>query len=243
MLSLEQQNRWRDQYRDLHPGWRPATEVFAVRVRERLNDQFRLLDIGCGRGGLIEQLDHPLRLTTGIDPDFESLREYRLEGVPRAAAFSDWLPFMGDTFDIITAAWLLEHLKDPAATFSSVYRVLRPGGVFVFITPNARHPLTWANRVAGRFGRFQTSLVDRIYGRAAGDTFPTYYRANSLQTLKLQLTRAGFVMDRTDFVADPSYVAFNEFLFRFMSAVDDGLAEERRIHLVGVARKPDEKSA
>lgn len=242
MLSLDQQNLWRDQYRNSHPGWQPATEVFAAHVRERLNDKFRLLDIGCGRGGLIEQLEHPLRLTTGIDPDFDSLREYRLEGMPRAAAISDSLPFVSNTFNMVTAAWLLEHLKDPAATFSSVYRVLNPGGVFVFITPNARHPITWANRVAGRFGRFQTRLVDRIYGRAAGDTFPTYYRANSLQALELQLNRAGFIIDHIDFVADPSYVAFNEFLFRFMSAVDDGLAKERRIHLVGVARKPGEKS-
>jgi hypothetical protein len=36
MLSLERQNELRDQYRQLDPGWRPATEVYADLVEYRL---------------------------------------------------------------------------------------------------------------------------------------------------------------------------------------------------------------
>ena len=52
MLSLDKQNQWRDVYRAEHPEWRPATEVFARRVREHSKLESRLLDIGCGRGGI-----------------------------------------------------------------------------------------------------------------------------------------------------------------------------------------------
>ena len=237
MLNLDQQNWWRDQYRIAHPGWRPATEVFAARVDASLQPQARLLDVGCGRGGLIEQLGHPVHLVTGIDPDLPSLREHRLAGLPRAAASSDRLPFVDGSFDIVTAAWLLEHLENPLVTFSSICRILRPGGKFIFITPNSRHPLAFANRVAGRFGRLQAGLVNRIYDRAPDDTFPTFYRANSPQSLANQLTQSGMAIDSLEFVADPTYLAFNKLAFRVMSALDEILTTDRRIHIIGVARK------
>jgi SAM-dependent methyltransferase len=237
MLSLERQNEWRERYRAERPGWRPATELFAARVRAALPPGGRWLDLGCGRGGLVEQLTHPPALTFGIDPDLASLREHRLPALARAVSVSNDLPFGDKAFDVVTAAWLLEHLSDPPATFAAVVRVLRPGGAFVFITPNARHPLGWANRLAGRLGRLQGRLVDLIYGRAEEDTFPTAYRANSPQTLRHLTATAGLELEALDCVADPSYLAVNQAAFRAMSFIDDRLPADRHIHLVGVARK------
>ncbi len=237
MLSLDAQNKWRDEYRKRHPGWRPATELFAEQVRENLRPHSRLLDVGCGRGGLVEQLEHPLSQTVGIDPDFFSLAGHRLENLPRAVALSDHLPFISGVFDIITASWLLEHLVDPLRTFQAIGRVLRPGGVFIFITPNKRHPLTVANRFVGRLGSLQGRLVARLYGRAPEDTFATTYRANSTRELRALFAAAGLVPESITMVADPSYVAFNHLLFHGMSAVDKGLPQDRQIHIVGVARK------
>lgn len=238
MLSLDKQNQWRDVYRAEHPEWRPATEVFARRVREHSKLESRLLDIGCGRGGIFEQLDHPIAQSAGIDPDFSSLREHRLKHLPRAAALSDRLPFAGNTFDVVIASWLLEHLVDPERTFKAIAHVLRHDGVFVFITPNARHPLTIANRVAGRLGRLQGRLVNRIYGRAADDTFATFYEANTPRQLAILAQEAGLLIESLDLIADPTYMAFHSSLFRGMSLIDDYLPDNRRIHIVGVLRKP-----
>lgn len=237
MLSLEAQNKWREAYRQTHPGWRPATEVFAELVRHNLRPQSRLLDVGCGRGGLVEQLGHPLWQTTGIDPDFTSLWEHRLEDFPRAVAVSDCLPFVDSAFEVVTASWLLEHLADPIRTFRAISRVLAPAGSFVFITPNKRHPLTVANRMAGRLGRLQGRLVDRLYGRAMEDTFATFYRANTAADLNAICAASGLRLAAVSFVADPSYIAFNRFFFQGMSAIDARLETERQIHIVGVARK------
>lgn len=238
MLSLDRQNQWRERYRGEHPGWRPATEVFAAAVRAALPPDGRWLDLGCGRGGLVEQLPHPAARTFGIDPDWVSLQEHRLQALARAVAFSDDLPFGKDTFDVVTAAWLLEHLSAPARTFAAVGRILRPGGVFIFITPNARHPLGWANRLAGRLGGLQGRLVAALYDRAEGDTFPTTYRANTPTTLRVLAATAGLALEALEGVSDPSYLAVNETAFRIMTQIDDHLPADRRIHLVGVARKP-----
>ncbi|MEZ4595238.1 MAG: class I SAM-dependent methyltransferase, partial [Chloroflexota bacterium] len=88
MLSLDRQNAWREAYRASHPGWQPATELYADLVRQQLTPEARVLDIGCGRGGLVEQLEHPRENVVGIDPDWLSLREHRLN-LTSAVAFSD----------------------------------------------------------------------------------------------------------------------------------------------------------
>lgn len=237
MLSLDRQNKWREQYRLEHPGWHPATEVYAERVRDHLRPGDRLLDIGCGRGGLIEQLQHPISRTFGIDPDFASLRDHRLTSFPRAVAPGHHLPFRNGSFDVITAAWVLEHLVEPEAAFAAIARALRPGGAFIFITPNARHPLAWANNIAGKLGRVQGRLVDLLYGRAEDDTFPTAYKANTPKATAHLAARAGLAVASLDLITDPSYLAFNALAFRVMSGVDNYLPPDRQIHIVGVIRK------
>ncbi len=236
MLSLDQQNALREQYRAAHPDWQPATEVYADLVRAQLRPSSCVLDLGCGRGGLVEQLTHPLEQIAGIDPDWQSLSEHRLE-LPRAAAFSDAIPFRAGSFDVIFSSWLLEHLERPSRTFSEISRVLRPGGAFVFITPNKRHPLALLNRGLGRFARLQGRMVERFYGRAHADTFPTYYRANETAVLRELCHFHNLHLADLYTIPDPTYLAFSPALFRLMSWFEGKLPEKRRLHLVGLVKR------
>ena len=241
MLSLEQQNELRERYRRSNPGWRPATEVFADLVRQNMPPGARLLDLGCGRGGLVEQLEISLKHIVGVDPDVQSLREHRLAGrrppMARVAGFSEQLPFAAGTFDLIFASWLLEHLQRPALVFHQVGRLLRPGGAFVFITPNKRHPLSGLNRLAGRFAGLQGSAVQRLYGRAPEDTFPVSYRANTAAELR-ELARAGEMnLAQVEAIPDPTYLAFRPILLRLAGRLESSLAAGRGIHLVGYCRR------
>lgn len=52
MLSLERQNALRERYRAEHPGWRPATEVYADLVRAHCRPDSRLLDVDTDTVGL-----------------------------------------------------------------------------------------------------------------------------------------------------------------------------------------------
>jgi SAM-dependent methyltransferase len=236
MLSLDKQNRLREQYRQLNPGWRPATELYADIVRQHLHHEARVLDLGCGRGGLVEQLTHPLPQMIGIDPDWASLIEHRLD-LARVVGVSEQLPFAAGSFDVIFASWVLEHLERPSLTFHAIRRILRPGGVFVFITPNGRHPLTWLNRGLGRFAYLQRQIVKRFYGRAADDTFPPFYRANSVATLQRLFEQNGLSLARLHTIPDPTYLAFNRPFFRFMCWFESTLPQTRQLHLVGVAKR------
>ena len=235
MLDLTRQNSWREQYRAQHPNWQPATERYASWVRKSLTPESRLLDLGCGRGGLVEQLGHPLGRIVGVDPDFDSLHEHRL-ALPRAQALGQ-LPFADQSFDLVFASWVLEHWENPLQELQEIGRVLRPNGRFIFLTPHRNHPIIWLNRALAQFSQLQTWLVAQLYGRSAEDTFRLCYRGNWADDLSHLAEKAGLRLAELAFIEDPTYLAFTPQLFRLMCAWEKLISAESKLHLVGILQK------
>jgi ubiquinone/menaquinone biosynthesis C-methylase UbiE len=236
MLTLSRQNAYRDRYRALRPGWRPATEVYADLARGYAHAGARVLDAGCGRGGLSETLAGAVALAAGADPDHTSLVEHRAPSLRRARALLERLPYAGGAFDLVVCSWVLEHLADPGAALREIARVLAPGGRLVCLTPNARHPVVLANRAL--MGSWQRRLVRAFYGRAEADTFPARYRANTPSALARLAAGAGLQVVAVQCIEDPTYLAFNAPLFRLSVAFERALPRGLRVHLVGEFRKP-----
>lgn len=72
----------------------------------------------------------------GIDVDEDAIRyceERGLTHVSQAAA--DRLPFANETFELVTALDVIEHVDDDRAVFREALRVLRPGGEFLLTVP------------------------------------------------------------------------------------------------------------
>jgi SAM-dependent methyltransferase len=230
-LSLNRQNAYRERYRRHRPGWRPATEVYEVLIREHLRPDMHVLDIGCGRGGVLEQLGDLVAWPLGVDPDLSSLRQSRMPDLPRAVAFSDHLPFRDGCIDMVLSSWVFEHLANPAQTFGEIRRVLKPGGRAIFLTPNARSPIVLLNRM---LRPLQSKLVPLLYGRAEADTFPVRYRANTRKCLTRLAADSGLNCERLLLVEDPTYLAFTSWLFRLSMML---ARISPPIHLVGILAK------
>ena len=240
MLTLDQQNQWREEYRQINLGWQPETETYADLVRQHLRPNSQILDLGCGRGGLIEQLVEThgrdlLERSIGLDPDHQSIHEHRLD-LAAAVGFSHALPYASNRFDVVFCSWLLEHLETPEKDLVEIGRVLKPGGVFIFITPNKKHPISWLNQTIGRFGAIQDWLVERLYGRKAADTFPTWYKANSTRQIETLASTANLAIDQLLYIPDPTYLAINRPMFRLMCWFENMLPHTRKLHLVGQLR-------
>jgi ubiquinone/menaquinone biosynthesis C-methylase UbiE len=234
-LSLERQNTYRARYAAQHPGWQPATHVYEALIRARIKPDVRVLDLGCGRGGVLEQLgpavDHPL----GLDPDHRSLIEHRLPDLPRGVATADALPLPAASVDLVLSSWVLEHLPDPAQTFGEVARVLRPGGAFVFLAPCANSPAALLNRA---LRPLQSRLVPLLYGRAETDAFPVVYRANTRCQIDRLARAAGLRIEEFRQVEDPTYFAFFPLMFRLNVMLVRLLPRAMSEHIVGAAIKP-----
>lgn len=102
----------------------------------------RILEIGCGTGGLLVAARQAGRDIVGVDIASRWLviarRRLRELGfrAPLIAADAEALPWAEGSFDVVVADSLLEHIGYRSQTFAEIRRVLRPGGAFVAWSPN-----------------------------------------------------------------------------------------------------------
>ena len=230
MLTLDQQEAYRRRYSAEHPGWRPSSHVYQDLVIGRLSPGADVLDLGCGRGGVMERLHARAGHVVGLDQDLTSLREHRAPAFALMNGTAEAIPFADHAFDLVCCSWLLEHLANPARCLVEIARVLRPGGRFIFLTPNALHPLLAANRLIG-WTRGQLTQI--VYRRAEVDIFPTFYWANTPDTIERLARTTGFERASLRLVGDPTYLAFSEPMYRWAALLERVMPCALRIHLVG----------
>ena len=233
MLPLSVQNAYRERYRAIRPGWKSSGDQLEAMVRSHVTARSRILDLGCGRGGVVELLWRDVELAAGLDPDSPSLSEHRAQGMPVVRGVGERMPFVDESFDLIVCLWVLEHLKDPVEAFREVRRVLRPRGHFVFVTPNMRNPLMVANRIGKALPSLQRRLVPRFYGREEADTFPVQYRANTVEAIREHAEAAGMQVYDLRVVPDPTYLAMNSLMFQASVMSERLLPKGWGMHLLG----------
>lgn len=237
MLDLERQERLRARYQREHAGWQPSSHVYDQLLRRYLAPDTLLLDAGCGQAGIVARARGEAH-AVGIDITFDGYRE-AVDLADLVCGNLEALPFAERSFTLIASSWVFEHLADPRRAFAEFARILQPGGVLVFLTPNAHNYVTLANRYAP--ARLQKAVVWRLYRRAEVFTFRTYYRANTRRTLDRLLGAAGFRCEVFRHIGDPTYTAFNEPLYRLgvlhERLTDRPSLQRLKVHLVGAYRK------
>jgi SAM-dependent methyltransferase len=112
------------------PTWQRHVAAYAA-AAELLPDG-RVLDLGCGVGHSFHLLAP--RESVGVDIEPEALA-----GQQRETHVADMraLPFPAASFASVLSVQSLEHVPDPERVVAEVRRVLAPGGLAVFVTPNA----------------------------------------------------------------------------------------------------------
>ena len=153
--------------------------------------------------------------------------------MPVVRGIGERLPFEADSFDVVVSVWVLEHLTDPLGVFIEVRRVLRPGGHFIFLTPNLRNPLMLMNRVGRAMPGLQRRVVPRVYGRHEADTFPVRYRANTERDIRAHARGSGLVVQDLRVVADPTYLALNGLMFNAWVMSERLMPKGWGVHLLG----------
>lgn len=133
------------QYDDLEGEWWRANGPFAAlhwlaRARGALipapaHEDAALLDLGCG-GGLLAPHVTGYR-HVGVDVSASALAVAASHGVEPVLADVADLPFEDESFDVVAAGEIFEHVEDLERVVAEATRVLRPGGTLVCDTINA----------------------------------------------------------------------------------------------------------
>jgi 2-polyprenyl-6-hydroxyphenyl methylase / 3-demethylubiquinone-9 3-methyltransferase len=100
------------------------------------------LDIGSGGGFLAEEFCRLGFTVTGVEPSEVSVRTARAHAaaaglnIDYRVGVGERLPEGEDAFDVVYCCDVLEHVNDVDRVLAETARVLRPGGVYLFDTPN-----------------------------------------------------------------------------------------------------------
>ena len=173
-----------------------SQSLYEKTLTSHVDSDTQLLDLGCGHQVLpswrLEQekrLVSRCRSVTGLDYDSGSLKAHKTISERVRGSVTD-LPFSSRRFDLVAANMVVEHLDNPDVQFQEVYRVLKPGGLFIFHTPNALGYLTIGARMVP--DRFKDRLVYLLDGRTEKDVFETHYKANTRKRIGELAQAAGF---------------------------------------------------
>lgn len=102
----------------------------------------RVLDLGCAGGFMSEAIAKSGAQVTGIDPAAEAIAAAQAHAEASGLSIrydvgvGEALPYADDAFDVVVCVDVLEHVTDLQRVLDEVYRVLKPGGVFLFDTIN-----------------------------------------------------------------------------------------------------------
>ena len=108
-----------------------------------------ILDFGCGDGFFTRTLFGGKRVTLcGIDSDSTAARKAMTEGIYTQCSLYDGgrVPFEENSFDLIIANSVLEHVEDLPQTVKELSRVLKRGGTLLCSVMTER----WEAHLAGR---------------------------------------------------------------------------------------------
>lgn len=98
----------------------------------------KLLDIGCGTGEITLELKNKGFDVAGIDFSEVAVKKAREKGlnIMLSDLDKDGIKFSDNSFDIVWAGDIIEHVFDPMFLFKEIARVLKPDGSFLFTVPN-----------------------------------------------------------------------------------------------------------
>jgi len=234
---MDRQNFYKEKYRQLKPDWQDCLSMYINLIDNIVDRNSKILDVGCGHGNFMKSVYQKTEFTYGIDPDKRVLdRNQIIKNKVCGDAYS--LPFPDDFFDLVVSAFVIEHLENPTKAFKEFYRVLKPNGKVVFLTPNTWNYNVWIIRLIPE--KFHDFFTRKLYARQEHDTFSKFYRINTIKKINEVLKPLGFKKVSLILNGDPSYISFNKFLFKiacFFEDVLDKWFKFAKVHLIGIYEK------
>ena len=97
----------------------------------------RVLDIGCGAGRYLSRLNQFGWHCEGVEMTKAAVDAAHKAGLSVFHGSLEEANFDDESFDIVHASHLIEHVVDPKSFMNEVSRILKPGGSCIVRTPNS----------------------------------------------------------------------------------------------------------
>ena len=195
-------------YSDYKNNWDDL--LFREKILSRIEKDSVCLDIGAG-AGIVSAMNFrgEARSIVGLDLDERVASNPFLDEAFVGSA--EALPFENEKFDLVFSDNVMEHLENPSKVMREVWRVLKPGGVFIFKTPNVYHYMPTIARMTSHSVH---QWINKKRGRESCDTFPTRYLCNNRSTIARMAEDSELELEAIEFYEGrPEYLRFNFFTY------------------------------
>jgi 2-polyprenyl-3-methyl-5-hydroxy-6-metoxy-1,4-benzoquinol methylase len=157
----------------LHPGRRADLDFSVMYLPAKVGS--RLLDVGCGNGGMLKRMQGLGWCVEGVDFDPVAVENAKGKGLDVRLGTLETQGYPENHFDVITLSHLIEHVHDPLRLLLECRRILRPHGRLLLVTPNNG---SWGHRI---FGETWLHLDP-----------PRHFHIFNLPSIRHLITKAGF---------------------------------------------------
>ena len=162
----------------LHPGGRDELDSLAMYLAAPVG---RVLDVGCGSGKLVAQMQAFGWQAEGVEVDPKAVESARKKGIPVKLGQLADQKYPDACLDALHMSHVIEHVHDPAALLQECYRVLKPQGRLVILTPNTQ------SAGYAQFGSAWLNLDP-----------PRHLLLFNAKNLRALVEKQGFVIDRLE---------------------------------------------
>ena len=173
--------------------WMYQRRLMALLGRLGRPGTLRILDVGCADGRLLDWYKDSkagARIETfGIELSDDAAEEARRRGHRVVTGrFEVDTEFQPESFDLILAYHVIEHVDDPKAFAQRAADLLKPGGVFVAATPNV-----------------DSVDAKRFKGRWGGNHFPRHWTLYDANTIGGLARDVGLELERVEYQVNPVF--------------------------------------
>lgn len=233
------QDDYRQLYTKLNKGWQDSVSIYKSIVKREISKDTVILEAGCGFSNMYKEEYKIAKHVIGvdIDPKYLEMNDTIKEKI--VSDLSHMPKVKTASVDLIISSWVLEHLKEPQKVFNEFFRVLKPGGKVVFITPNGFNYILLLNRIIPKWLR--NKIARMLTKDLTVDPMPAFYRANSVGKIAKLSKNSGLKLNTIILNGDPTYVAINKLFFYIGILIEIfySLPFLRRfkVHIIGVVER------
>ena len=186
--------------------------IYERRIEQLLEPDHVLVDAGCGRTApVLRQFTDRAARCIGVDL-VEFTDAETAPGIEFVAASVTDTGLPEASVDLLISRALMEHVDDPEAAYREAFRILKPGGHYLYLAPNLYDYGSLAALAVPN--RWHPWIVGKTEGRPEEDTFPTCFRANSRRAVKRLARASGLEIEHFEYLGQyPAYLKFNGLAF------------------------------
>lgn len=188
---------------DRHFWFQARNHIIAALVKQLVTEYepgYRFLEIGCGNGNVLRELEQVCTTGTVIGMDlFAEGLQYARQRVAAPLVQADiYAPPFKTQFEMVGLFDVLEHLPDDKQILAHLQTMLPPGGAILITVPAYMSLWSYADRLANHKRRYtREELTEKLAQNGFRAAYVTYYMMSILPIVWFRRKLANYLIARS----------------------------------------------